>query len=234
MDTRFQSTRPSRASTYNSYLIGRRLLFQSTRPSRASTHFLLRHIRKFLFQSTRPSRASTLTRKSVASIYLLFQSTRPSRASTSIYHIILIRNPFQSTRPSRASTYFQTKGFVYRKIFQSTRPSRASTSFTRFSIWFISISIHKALAGLDKIWKARAYTLAIFQSTRPSRASTVVHRNLSGTGYNFNPQGPRGPRHQYLSPLIDKFMISIHKALGKCVSILFQSTRPSRASTLIT
>ena len=102
----------------------------------------------------------------------------------------------------------------------------------------------------------------------------------------FNPQGPRGPRHQYLSPLIDKFMISIHKALAgldgypyqlthflvisihkalagldsetllenaslyyfnpqgprgprllslKSVyfTVLFQSTRPSRASTLV-
>ena len=58
------------------------------------------------------------------------------------------------------------------KKFQSTRPSRASTSSVFFVIACCIISIHKALAGLDRIRCRYALLCYKFQSTRPSRAST--------------------------------------------------------------
>ena len=78
-----------------------------------------------------------------------------------------------------------------------------------------------------------------FQSTRPSRASTKycpyaftsfkisIHKALAGLDLiilggrrgigHFNPQGPRGPR--------------LSQTMVVCIRHLFQSTRPSRAST---
>ena len=58
--------------------------FQSTRPSRASTQFPQYRKPNNTFQSTRPSRASTTDHLYIVS-NLLFQSTRPSRASTAIF-----------------------------------------------------------------------------------------------------------------------------------------------------
>ena len=105
--------------------------------------------------------------------------------------------------------------------FQSTRPSRASTSMGRRYASLNFISIHKALAGLDKcsnlskvrivisIHKALAgldpsdfflwVNFRIFQSTRPSRASTVPFWNPCPDVLYFNPQGPRGPRRCFVS-----------------------------------
>ena len=126
----------------------------------------------------------------------------------------------------------------------------------------IVISIHKALAGLDQVYHPDTPLSHLFQSTRPSRASTVrnlhkiaakeisIHKALAGLDYfgaedstytrisihkalagldpaqvwmpvpvlHFNPQGPRGPR----------------PGLSGIVNIIreFQSTRPSRASTI--
>ena len=120
-----------------------------------------------------------------------FQSTRPSRASTPFLGRQGGLNIFQSTRPSRASTYVCGihRPEAYR--FQSTRPSRAST---RGSIWkchLRCISIHKALAGLD----------------------CPTPRALPHL-WNFNPQGPRGPRRSFVSISFSSFLISIHKALA--------------------
>ena len=78
-----------------------------------------------------------------------------------------------------------------------------------------------------------------FQSTRPSRASTWTCREGERL-LNFNPQGPRGPRRIRIKQLISKALISIHKALAGLdfssytrlgTVRIFQSTRPSRAST---
>ena len=147
-------------------------------------------------------------------------------------------------------------------IFQSTRPSRASTSNTKITQKSQSISIHKALAGLDvmlglsyphiviSIHKALAgldYCLlkksalrSYFnpQGPRGPRPSIFFFRSNFGdfnpqgprgprrapgcfvyrTDYDFNPQGPRGPR-----PMNQNKTIAATE---------FQSTRPSRASTL--
>ena len=101
-----------------------------------------------------------------------------------------------------------------------------------------------------------------FQSTRPSRASTPQkHRSAPIICY-FNPQGPRGPRLSSISLILIWWIsihkalagldfyggydnlavsISIHKALAGLdhtflfsafIGFKFQSTRPSRASTL--
>ena len=86
--------------------------------------------------------------------------------------------------------------YIKHVIFQSTRPSRASTLPSQMS----------------------AGPLIKFQSTRPSRASTQVEAWMNTIPQNFNPQGPRGPRHWE----------------GCCIiwRARFQSTRPSRASTI--
>ena len=83
-----------------------------------------------------------------------------------------------------------------------------------------TISIHKALAGLDDSPAPPAAAISPFQSTRPSRASTCRQifiriskllfqstrpsrastQDVSAYVYDFadfNPQGPRGPRRQY-------------------------------------
>ena len=148
------------------------------------------------------------------------------------------------------------------RTFQSTRPSRASTVAAPSCHLYILISIHKALTGLDtsliilfafhlyfnpqgphgpRPWYSPTQTFCwIFQSTRPSRASTrhvyvrlcgnviSIHKALTGLDCfaclfsllfcHFNPQGPHGPR--LISPPI---IIEIPA---------FQSTRPSRASTV--
>ena len=57
-----------------------------------------------------------------------------------------------------------------------------------------NISIHKALAGLDIGITEMTKLIGKFQSTRPSRASTAVHSDWHYQLRDFNPQGPRGPR----------------------------------------
>ena len=192
-------------------------IFQSTRPSRASTlyndrlhswHRISIHkalaglddakaeniVTSYNFNPQGPRGPRLLDRKS----YLLskqFQSTRPSRASTRNRKLAFPGElEFQSTRPSRAST--ARKAIVTPgSRFQSTRPSRASTLEYVKVGWNKFISIHKALAGLD----------------RAGCRIQVVYCKY------FNPQGPRGPRHYS-----NKYRI---------IPRIFQSTRPSRAST---
>ena len=100
--------------------------------------------------------------------------------------------------------------------FQSTRPSRASTHDLCKTYYYTTISIHKALAGLDSCFMLVLSKSSKFQSTRPSRASTLNSIRFPPF-LDFNPQGPRGPRpHPGFLPSLDSS---------------FQSTRPSRAST---
>ena len=167
----FQSTRPSRASTWCKTLYGFRSRYFNPQGPRGPRHFLdVFHQHNGRFQSTRPSRAST-KEKTYAEMTIEFQSTRPSRASTfwgCIVHtgcqnfnpqgprgprltddeFLFQLQSFQSTRPSRASTWDNRRKVMIDR-FQSTRPSRASTRVS-----FNSIHISS------------------FQSTRPSRAST--------------------------------------------------------------
>ena len=130
-------------------------------------------------------------------------------------HALLWEALFQSTRPSRASTC-SFSGSALLSIFQSTRPSRASTGKLLYSPDGNAISIHKALTGLDVVFRAKVFgiknfnpqgphgprrqprrnmaCLPEFQSTRPSRASTSPVDGLRKVVINFNPQGPHGPR----------------------------------------
>ena len=125
---------------------------------------------------------------------------------------------FQSTRPSRAST--SVPGF-YTSLPQYFNPQGPRGPRLRFRVdssIASTISIHKALAGLDLTIAHQEIGYLEFQSTRPSRASTRKHHFRSSKKCNFNPQGPRGPRRcPNWRPDTDK---------------IFQSTRPSRASTL--
>ena len=86
-----------------------------------------------------------------------------------------------------------------------------------FAIIF-DISIHKALAGLDMGCPPCIKTVRYFNPQGPRGPRPYHHTCAAGPGH-FNPQGPRGPRR--LKLLEDE----------ECRK--FQSTRPSRASTLI-
>ena len=85
------------------------------------------------------------------------------------------------------------------------------------SVWFLTISIHKALASLDNGLPILVVSHAEFQSTRLSRASTSFSRGRQPGWKNFNPQGSREPRR-----------FSLKRISSICI---FQSTRLSRAST---
>ena len=102
-----------------------------------------------------------------------------------------------------------------------------------------SISIHKALAGLDeeaiKEWNSR-----IDFNPQGPRGPRLFHLEGLMFPLYFNPQGPRGPRLYAGQEQIKDMSISIHKALAgldaeefKSLTSTsgFQSTRPSRAST---
>ena len=127
----------------------------------------------------------------------------------------------------------------------------------------IKISIHKALAGLDRVTKSNSRAVTYFnpQGPRGPRRWTYtpneliqgisIHKALAGLDCSFNssrcsiddfnPQGPRGPRPCTVSRIPVTISISIHKALAgldlqrggwASDNIIFQSTRPSRASTI--
>ena len=122
------------------------------------------------------------------------------------------------------------------RIFQSTRPSRASTVPDAISDGIGLISIHKALAGLDRYVSAKVSGWRNFnpQGPRGPRRSIPdhhhyakvisIHKALAGLderdrkrrgheGY-FNPQGPRGPRPLQECIIVNQLLISIHKALA--------------------
>jgi len=124
---------------------------------------------------------------------------------------------FQSTRPSRASTPGSQRMGLHTHHFNPQGPRGPRLSF---SIFFLDSS------G--------------FQSTRPSRASTDNAMRLAGESSYFNPQGPRGPRrtmrywkksiHSYFNPQGPRGPRRWEK-MHMLPPKLFQSTRPSRAST---
>ena len=146
--------------------------------------------------------------------------------------------------------------------FQSTRPSRASTAMRSVTSVLEIISIHKALAGLDFHVLSglehqthfnpqgprgpRLLCLVLvsishaFQSTRPSRASTFLRSHFSLVAFHFNPQGPRGPRRPGIEFLTLLVNFNPQGPRGprrqnnnkQCSRKIFQSTRPSRASTI--
>ena len=148
---------------------------------------------------------------------MIFQSTRPSRASTCPGRHTDSKtgdfNPQGPRGPRRINEVGELTAFT----FQSTRPSRASTRDCMAGRRAMGISIHKALAGLDACAALGAL---------PPRIS--IHKALAGLDFfhaspfvninYFNPQGPRGPRRGELKCLFQ--------------FLRFQSTRPSRASTL--
>ena len=232
--------------------------FQSTRPSRASTWTCREGERLLNFNPQGPRGPRRIRIKQLISKALISIHKALAGLDFSSYTRLGTVRIFQSTRPSRASTWFGSdeQGWYY--IFQSTRPSRASTADRQGQAEGQKISIHKALAGLDhnsnetrnahkdfnpqgprgprrikeviicmsqciSIHKALAglddldshpVIRAGFQSTRPSRASTWMQIWVWMGHLDFNPQGPRGPRHFRHADRIAKAAISIHKALA--------------------
>ena len=127
------------------------------------------------------------------------------------------RAEFQSTRPSRASTqvYANSGAGTYISIHKAL--AGLDTSYTQ-AVKEAVISIHKALAGLD--------TTIVGQGAILTAIS--IHKALAGLDYVRNVFGNSNG-------------ISIHKALAGLDQLSgvhtwkyakFQSTRPSRASTL--
>ncbi len=211
----FQSTRPSRASTYHFSPISCQSVISIHKALTGLDHKqlpFLPHPSYFNPQGPHGPRQTTFFTPEGAA---LFQSTRPSRASTMVSIPLFLSMAFQSTRPSRASTAFFCR-MESTWEFQSTRPSRASTISPQDFPESIHISIHKALTGLD----------------------ILVADPFRHMCY-FNPQGPHGPR---LNGSIFSFQTWVFQSTrpsrastdrqhGHPNSQLFQSTRPSRAST---
>jgi len=217
-------------------------IFQSTRPSRASTE---------CWRQGRPCQRISIHKaltgldaesREAYQYFLEFQSTRPSRASTwSVLISGTVPGHFNpqgphgprhgaGRRPDTQYRHFNPQGphgprrcgFHERRrqvAFQSTRPSRASTMLEKDYKAGLNISIHKALTGLDPLPRICGHYRGI-----------SIHKALTGLDSDyklppkraryFNPQGPHGPRQ--LSPRL------------KIREYLFQSTRPSRASTTLT
>ena len=124
--------------------------------------------------------------------------------------------------------------------FQSTRPSRASTYRPYNNCRYTNISIHKALTGLDILCRCHDHLCQNFNPQGPHGPRPPPRLPLKIPRY-FNPQGPHGPRRLILDllgkggifqstrPSRASTMASSSLKLG----IKFQSTRPSRASTVI-
>ena len=124
---KFQSTRPSRASTSFQYHCRTYILFQSTRPSRASTRGCPSIRLSWKFQSTRPSRASTYSGQLAENVIRDFNPQGPHGP-----------RPWEDNGPA-VLEYFNPQGphgprherigiILNKTGFQSTRPSRASTN----------------------------------------------------------------------------------------------------------
>ena len=153
------------------------------------------------FQSTRLSRASTEDyAKVIGNIYISIHKALASLDTNALYHhesVVQNFNPQGSREPRRGCT----KGTRLCLIFQSTRLSRASTCDITCGRINSVISIHKALASLDKLLLTcdasvcnfnpqgsreprrdlyvGVMTVVKFQSTRLSRASTAKMHNYS-------------------------------------------------------
>ena len=126
---------------------------------------------------------------------------------------------FQSTRPSRASTLGWFPFLVQILYFNPQGPRGPRRNcFSHSPYWFM-ISIHKALAGLDGTWTGIrcGKRISIHKSLAGLDVKQVIRCQVCT---DFNPQGPRGPRP---GPLPAIYAVEI-----------FQSTRPSRASTTMT
>ena len=146
---KFQSTRPSRASTPAGRGSATQPQFQSTRPSRASTYLQAparAEYKNFNPQGPRGPRRRCSSRESCGGYFnpqgprgprlvfgpvvmptLLFQSTRPSRASTSRNGILASLRPYFNPQGPRGPRPKEVLANVKASLFQSTRPSRAST-----------------------------------------------------------------------------------------------------------
>ena len=190
--------------------------FQSTRPSRASTWTCREGERLLNFNPQGPRGPRRIRIKQLISKALISIHKALAGLDFSSYTRLGTVRIFQSTRPSRASTWFGSdeQGWYY--IFQSTRPSRASTADRQGQAEGQKISIHKALAGLDHNSNETRNAHKDFnpQGPRgPRRIKEVIicmsqcisiHKALAGLDKtamywtikrtDFNPQGPRGPR----------------------------------------
>ena len=147
---------------------------------------------------------------------------------------------FQSTRPSRASTF---SGCAVRKKmvdFNPQGPRGPRPQVTSVAAAAYTISIHKALAGLDALDYAIKSTFWNFNPQGP-RGPRPAHTSRRSMKYNFNPQGPRGPRPGCCTPTICALRDfnpqgprgpRPNEGFVTDARQIFQSTRPSRASTL--
>ena len=98
--------------------------------------------------------------------------------------------------------------------FQSTRLSRASTDIPIPAYDFLAISIHKALASLDKEEIKDIRRRIQFQSTRLSRASTGKASSVSAVDEISIHKALASLDDGAVSKAPDDMFISIHKALA--------------------
>ena len=79
-------------------------------------------------------------------------------------------------------------------------------------MWY-TISIHKALAGLDDSQVCSPERDKDFNPQGP-RGPRLPYASVDQNGPYFNPQGPRGPRRTFRLFYLNECPISIHKALA--------------------
>ena len=146
-----------------------------------------------------------------------FQSTRPSRASTNEFAYNNLELVFQSTRPSRASTGVAISLCNLCQYFNPQGPHGPRHMVTVNCFPISTISIHKALTGLDNHFIKCRYDFSNFNPQGPHGPRRMTTPVSGINSSYFNPQGPHGPR-PHVKPSIGNPQ-------------RFQSTRPSRAST---
>ena len=190
--TKFQSTRPVRGATLDTFaLVGGRS-FNPRAPCGARQYKATVVSSPFGFNPRAPcgARPVDLCKRFCAAV---FQSTRPVRGATRLPVIGFFPASFQSTRPVRGATLPDIVS-RWRKAFQSTRPVRGATEGVKQLGGKAYVSIHAPRAGRDGQYRlgdtgdwsfnprapcgARPSTCLLdnfirqFQSTRPVRGAT--------------------------------------------------------------
>ena len=171
VDMGFQSTRLSRASTSASSICLSLPPFQSTRLSRAST----------AWDTLAPYPVHISIHKALASLDV---------AAASFWKMGMDFNPQGSREPRQLKVYHNH----CHSLFQSTRLSRASTLIRQPAGAPLMISIHKALASLDR-GNPKSNRHDTNFNPQGSREPRRWKFTVVSAAIYFNPQGSREPRH---------------------------------------
>ena len=199
---------------------GRHAGFQSTPPSREAT-VAQRFARETgLFQSTPPSREATSASAAGFSAPPHFNPRLP-RGRRHLADLLADQKPvFQSTPPSREATPIPAHGQAPGKHFNPRLPRGRRPATTSAETAGTAISIHASLAGGDWLGCAATFAAQVISIHASLAGGDLCRAERTSPWDDFNPRLPRGRRHLLGSPVLR--------------SAIFQSTPPSRESTLAT